>query len=553
MTRPSQAPHPNPSTALARVVVDEAAAQGVRRVVISPGSRSAALAIAAAEHPEVDTLVVIDERSASFHALGAALASQAPVAVLATSGTAPANFFPAIVEADMACVPLVAISADRPAELRGVGANQTIDQVALYGSKVRGYAGIEAPTEDVDSNLQWRKTVADLLTRTRGPKPGPVHLNVAFSEPTVPVPDDGRVTASPYPFATPRLEWVGATSGRQLAVGQPLDFPAERTLIVAGDGAYDRGGLMAEADRLGWPILATALSGLRGERVVAAYRRILREGVPGQLAPDAMIAIGAIGPDPTLDALIATSSRRIRVDVWGRSIDPGRNATEVHASDPVALLSAVDGMADPSWAGAWHEADDDARAAVTDVLMTTDGMTGGSVAHALNQVPWDALVVASSLPIRDVDAHLQRAGAVYANRGASGIDGFVSTCLGVASQSALTVGLAGDLSLLHDSNGFLHDGDIDLTLVVVDNGGGGLFDSLPQARHAPGYERLFVTDPQRDLAAVARFHHARVEGVDSVDELVKACRQGLRRGGLNVVIVPVDRGRDLAMRSQLFG
>lgn len=553
MSEPGPAPHPNPSTALARVVVDELVVNGVRRMVISPGSRSAALAIAAADHPDLQTIVVIDERSAAFHALGAARATGSPAAVLSTSGTAPANFFPAIVEADMSCVPLTVISADRPAELRGVGANQTIDQMELFGAKVRGHAVIEAPAADNDANEVWRQTVADLVAKSTAPKPGPVHLNIAFREPTVPVSDDGRSSAPPYPFATPRLDRNRPEPIGRLPVDETLDVSTKRTVIIAGDGAYDRRALVVEASRLGWPILATALSGLRGERVVTSYRRILRDGVPDALTPEGVVAIGAIGPDPTLEDLIAAAGQRVRVDAWGRRIDPRRNETSRHATDPVALLAGVDEVAERSWARVWSEAEEEARALSARILATRGGMTGGAVAHALNEIPWEALVVASSLPIREVDAHLRRAGPVYANRGASGIDGFVSTCLGVASQSAKTLGLAGDLSFLHDCNGFLHDGEIDLTLVVIDNGGGGLFDSLPLARHAPDYERLFVTDPQRDLTTLARFHGARVEEAGSRDGLVRACREGLSRSGLHVVVVPVDRSLDLEMRNQLFG
>jgi 2-succinyl-5-enolpyruvyl-6-hydroxy-3-cyclohexene-1-carboxylate synthase len=553
LTGPGPVGHPNPSTALARVVLDELAAGGVRRVVISPGSRSGALAIAADWHPEIETVVVIDERSAAFHATGAARASDRPVAVLATSGTAPANFFPAIVEADMACVPLIAISADRPAELRGVGANQTIDQVELFGSKVRGYAGIEAPTTGVDWNESWRTTVADLVTKAKGPTPGPVHLNVAFREPTVPVADDGRVSSSPYPFATPRLDRASPIDRDQRVAVEKLAISSPHTVIVAGDGAYDRAGLVAEATRLGWPILATALSGLRGERVVASYRRILGAGLPGELLPETVLALGAIGPEPGLEDLIAKAVRRIRIDRWGRSIDPGRNATGVYRTDPVEFLSGIEVSSDRAWVEVWQEAEDDARSLLDAALAESGTLTGGSVAQALNRVGWEALVVASSLPIREVDAHLRRGGPVYANRGASGIDGFVSTCLGVASELPRTLGVSGDISFLHDSNGFLHDATIDLTLVVVDNRGGGLFDSLPQAEHAPGYERLFVTDPHRNLEDLARFHRARVEQVDSIAGLVDACDGGLSRDGLDVVIAPVDRARDLAMRSQLFG
>lgn len=547
------APHPNPSTALARVIADELAARGIHLVVISPGSRSGALAIAAAGHRELDTRVVIDERSAAFHALGAARASRRPVAVLATSGTAPANFFPAVVEADMACVPLVAISADRPVELRGVGANQTIDQVELFGSKVRAYAGIEAPDPDVDGNAGWRRAVAGLVRKSQGPKPGPVHLNVAFREPTVPVADDGRVASPPYRFATPRIEeGQSLTIAEQLPVDAPLSVHG-RTVVIAGDGEYDRAALISETSRHGWPVLATALSGLRGERVVGSYRRILAGGIPGELAPDSVIAIGAIGPDPLLEDLIASAGRRIRIDAWGRSIDPGRNATTRLGVDPVTLIGGAETVSDPSWPIAWLEAEDESRREVESQLSSRARMTGAKTAAAINDIDWSALVVASSLPIREVDAHLHRAGPVFANRGASGIDGFVSTALGVASVIPRTLALGGDLSFLHDANGFLHDGAIDLTIVVVDNGGGGLFDSLPQARFAPDYERLFVTDPNRDLAALALFHGARVTEAGSRSDLVRAAGEALGRSGVDVIFVPIDRADDLEARTQLFG
>lgn len=553
MSEPTDpAPHPNPSTALARVVADELVARGVRLVVISPGSRSGALAIAAAGHPELDTRVVIDERSAAFHALGASRASSRPVAVVATSGTAPANFYPAVVEADMSCVPLLVVSADRPVELRGVGANQTIDQVELFGTKVRAYAGIEAPDPDVDGNAEWRRTIAGLLQRSRGPKPGPVHLNIAFREPTVPVEDDGRSVSAPYPFATPRVDASPALAPEQLAVEPPLSTP-ERTLVIAGDGAYDRKSLAIEAARLGWPVLATALSGMRGEGIIGAYRGILSGGIPRELEPEAVIAIGALGPDPVLEVLFAAASHRMRIDFWGRNIDPGRNSTARYNADPVRLIADVVPGPDASWLTAWLDAETKSRERLSGAVSSGTGMTGAKTASALNDIDWNALVVASSLPIREVDAHLRRSGPVFANRGASGIDGFVSTALGVASVMPRTLALAGDLSFLHDGNGFLHDGEIDLTMVVVDNGGGGLFDSLPQARFAPDYERLFVTDPNRDLTALARFHGARAREADSPEAIVRLVGDALGRSGLDVVLVRVDRVEDLEARAQLFG
>lgn len=543
--------HPNPSTALASVVIDELVVRGLRFIAISPGSRSAALAIAAALHPDVQTRVIIDERSAAFHALGVSLASGAPAAALATSGTAPANFFPAVVEADMAGVRLVTITADRPAELRGVGANQTIDQVELFGAKVRDYRGIEAPDGTEDSNDEWRETVAGLIDRATGPFPGPVHLNVAFREPTVPVADDGRTGGQAYVFPTPRN---GPRPGIDPVTDElfGLELDAHRGLVVAGDGDYDRHGLLDQARRLGWPVLATALSGLRGEEVVNAYHYLLEAGVPKAMTPSTVIAVGAIGPDPILEDLVVSSDVRIRVDRWGRHIDPRRNATRVVAADPIDVLAGVVGVADESWARSWLENDRVMRGKVELTLQDEVSLSGAVVGTLLNEIDRGALVVSSSLPIREIDAHLTSRGAVFANRGASGIDGFVSTALGVATIFPRTLALCGDLSLLHDSNGFLHDGEVDLTLVVIDNGGGGLFDSLPPARHAPEFERLFITPPGRDLSQLVKVHGARVQTVQSPAELIEAVSSGLSLTGIDVVLVPVDRSHDLSVRSRSY-
>lgn len=542
--------HPNPSTALARVVIDELASSGVGFLSIAPGSRSAALAIAADEHLDIETRVFIDERSAAFHALGVARAAGRPAAVIATSGTAPANFMPAVVEADMSCVPLIVISADRPAELRGVGANQTIDQVEMFGSKVRAYSGIEAPEADLDYNEDWRTTVSSLIGRANGAKPGPVHLNVAFREPTVPVTDDGRTRGDPYPFPTPRLDSVPSTEVPRTTSLPRLD--AMRGVVIAGDGDYDRDALIDACLILGWPVLATALSGLRGREVVSNYRYLLADGVPDELRPATIIAIGAIGPDPLLERLVAETGVRVRIDAWGRTIDPGRNATHVITGDVVRLLAKVEGIGEQSWRETWLSRDREIGDTVESDLAGEQSLSGAVIARMLNRTEWGALVVGSSLPIRELDAHLSRPGPIFANRGASGIDGFVSTALGVASVLPRTVAFCGDLTLLHDSNGFIHDGSIDLTVVVVDNHGGGLFDSLPQARHAPSFERLFITDPMRDLTVLARFHGADPAVVESVEELGAAVDRGLDRPGVDVVLAQVDRAHDLEVRSRSY-
>lgn len=542
--------HPNPSTALARVVVDELANCGVASIVLSPGSRSGALAIAASQHPDIGTRVVIDERSAAFHALGAARATGLPVAVVATSGSAPANFFPAIVEAGMSCVPLIAVSADRPAEMQGIGANQTIDQLEMFGSRVRGFAGIEAPEGAAqDLNREWRSKIAGLVSTARGRPPGPVHLNVRFREPTVPTADDGRTRGDEYPFPTPRLG-PGPSRDPGTAVKMP-ELSAGRGLVIAGDGEYDRDALAGSAGELGWPVLATALSGMRRDGMISTYHHLLAPGVRSEIRPSTVVAVGSVGPSSRVEELVASAETRIRIDRWGRRIDPRRNATHVLAGDVHDLLQGVSGVADAGWLAVWRAADRQCRARLDGALAGTDGMSGALVASTLNDVDWQSLVVASSLPIREVDAHLQRSGPVFANRGASGIDGFVSTALGVASRRPRTLALAGDLSLLHDSNGFLHDDSLDLTIVVVDNQGGGLFDSLPQAVHAPDYERLFVTAPNRDLGVLARFHGLRYAEAPDRETLRSAADEALERPGIDLIRVPVDRAYDLKVRTQL--
>ncbi|MDX1469286.1 MAG: 2-succinyl-5-enolpyruvyl-6-hydroxy-3-cyclohexene-1-carboxylic-acid synthase [Acidimicrobiia bacterium] len=545
---------PNPSTALARVVIDELARGGVRLAVVSPGSRSAALAIAASSHEAITTVVSIDERSAGFHALGWAKATGAPAALICTSGTAPANYLPAVVEASMSLASLVVVSADRPDELRGVGANQTIDQTELYGAHVRLFSQIGAPDASSDANLAWRSTVSGIVAAARGAlgKPGPAHLNVAFREPTVPVTDDGRTVGEIYPFDVSGSEHrirdrTPPTAALEVAEGAC-------GVVIAGEGRYDRARLRSAASRLGWPVLATALSGLRGDAdVVTAYHHLLAGGVPDRLRPSVVYAVGSLSPSDRLEALVASGDQRIRIDYWGRHIDPARNATNVIHADPAATLEA---LADaprcgPEWARRWEAADQSVIAAIDEHLGPNAASSGAAVASALNLAGWEVLVAASSLPIREVDAHIRRRGTVIANRGASGIDGFVSTALGVARSAHGTVALAGDLSLLHDSNGFLIDPRPDMVVVVIDNGGGGLFDSLPTAAHAPDYERLFVTPHHRDLAALSAFHRLNYREADNARDVIASVDDGLATSGVSLIRVAVDRSDDLATRRKL--
>lgn len=547
---------PNPSTAQARALVDELHRHGVRLAVISPGSRSAALAIAFEEHPAVETRVVLDERSAAFLALGHARASEVPVVAVSTSGTAVANYLPAVVEADLSMVPLILMTADRPPELRHVGSNQTIDQVGVFGDRTRWFCDVGLADITLDLNGYWRSTISQAVARANGhgSRPGPVHLNLSFREPTVPVSDDGRTQSDSYAFSI-----EGRSDGSPWQVdGVARPGPADlgllegsRGVVVAGQGDYDRNQLVAESERLGWPILATALSGLRGDNAVDTYHHLLVDGVPPPLTPDLVITIGHIGPSDRFSSLTGVTCPQIHLDRWGAWRDPRRQSTHIVEADPVGTLHSFDNVADNAWKSLWDSGDREMRSALDERITAEPNLSGPAIARSIGATRADQVVVSSSMPVRDVDAHMRSAARVFANRGASGIDGFVSTALGIATGRKSTLALTGDLSFLHDAGGLVIDELPDVVFVVVDNDGGGLFDHLPQAVHSPDFERLFVAPHGRDLTRLARAHGLKGLEVDAVEDLVAEADSGMAEGGAHVLVAKVDRETDLKMRRAL--
>ena len=547
---------PNPSIAQARAMVDEFYRHGVVLAVISPGSRSASLAIAFEEHEGIATRVILDERSAGFHALGHARATGKAAVCVATSGTAVANFLPAIVEAGEDLVPLIAMTADRPPELRHIGANQTLDQVGIFGDRVRWFCDVGVADSASDLNAYWRTTVSQAVARSAGfgGRPGPVHLNVAFREPTAPVSDDGRTSSDPYSH-----EIAGRSGGvpwQRHEIASPGsvdlgDLEGRRGLIIAGQTQAPLDGLGDVAADLGWPVLATALSGLRGHDSITAYHHILVDGVPASLEPEVVITIGAIGPSDRLGALTALDCPQVQLNRWGAWTDPRRHGTQMLHADPVKTLQTIGGGAESDWTEEWKAADDLVRGALDQRLGEKQQMTGALVARRLSEAPWESLAVASSMPVRDVDAHTLRDGLVVGNRGVSGIDGFVSMTLGVAGSRPRTLGLSGDLSFLHDVSGFFVDDLPDAVFVVVDNGGGGLFDLLPHASHAPEFERLFVTPHDVDIAQLAKVLDLNTQVVGNTESLSQTLADALDSGGAHVLVVPVDREEDLKGRKEL--
>jgi 2-succinyl-5-enolpyruvyl-6-hydroxy-3-cyclohexene-1-carboxylate synthase len=553
----------NPSTAFGRVFGDELARCGLREVVLAPGSRSTPLAMACGDLEREGRLrlhVRIDERSASFTALGLAKASRRPAAVLCTSGTAAANFHPAVVEADESGIPLLVLTADRPPELRATGANQAIDQVKLYGGAVRWFFEAGVPERRTGAAAYWRSLACQAWGQAAGSAggfPGPVHLNLAFRDPLTPElpgaagdrdwPEslDGRADGKPWTRFEPR----------DTASGQ-LELPwTERGVVVCGDGDYDAAALVELAEQAGWPVLAEPSSGARhGPNALPAYQYLL--ATPEFMAdhrPDVLVSAGRPGLSRPQSALLAGSaSRHVVIGLGpGRWADPQRAATDVAAG--LRLRGAP--AATTPWLDGWLRADEAARRAVDAVLDGEDRLTEPRLARDLVLgLPEDALLwTASSMPVRDIDFHaVTRADIrVLASRGTSGIDGTTSAAIGAAlAHGGPAFALIGDLAFLHDAPGLALGPDEprpDLCLVVVNNDGGGIFSTLEQAAFTGSFERLFGTPHGVALDHLAAAFGLSYQRLDQPEDLGKA----LPGTGLRIVEAQTDRAAGAALRGRL--
>ena len=620
----------NPSTAFAVTLVNELVRCGLREAVLAPGSRSAPLAIALWEKSTAPgglrLHVRIDERSAAFLALGLAKASGRPVPVICTSGTAAANFHPAVIEADESGVPLLVLTADRPPELRGTGANQAIDQLKLYGGAVRWFAEAGVPEARPGMNAYWRSLACHAWAAASGADggfPGPVHLNLPLRDPLVPgLPDAGGpagpgIAAAgdgwPEPLAgrdggAPWIRWAGtgqagwparpgtvstsSHSGNPSTVshsstistashsstsshsgiatragwGEPgtLDLPwTERGVIVAGDGAAGPSGLLRLAAAAGWPVLAEPSSGARqGGHALGAYQYLLEH--PAFLAahrPDLVICAGrpglSRGQTSFLRQAAADGARQVILAQGpGRWADPARTATDVAAA---VRLAGLPGRRPAGWLRDWREADEAAGGAVDAILDAGDELTEPRLARDLAAAMPDGALLwaASSLPIRDLDRHLApRDGLrVLSSRGASGIDGLISSAAGAAlahqaSGGGPAAALLGDIAFLHDAPGLFagpEEARPDLVLVVANNDGGGIFSALEQAAVPAPFERVFGTPHGArlaGLAAAAGIGHTLVARAADLPAALKG-------DGIRVVEVAADRAAGTTLRRRL--
>jgi len=565
----------NANTALASAFVEELARGGLRHAVVSPGSRSTPLAVALWRQPEIEVTVIVDERSAGFFALGAAQASGEAVALLCTSGTAVANCHPAVCEADESALPLIVLSADRPPELRGIGAGQTIDQIGIFGSAVRWFCEVGTHAAGDDGLLHYRSVACRALAAARGEvRPGPVHLNLPWREPLAPVPVEGAVTATD-PLA------LEGRDGRPLTAVTRLDLEPSAFLLdeVAGHIGDAISGVIVAGRQLdpelreplahlarvsGFPILAEPTSQLRSgphdrSHVVAAYDLLLREEhFARSVVPDLVLRFGAMPTSKPLRAWLAASgASEIAIDPYGGWDEPTNRAAAILRADPTELASGwtarLEGLEGRERAAPerWTEAEAAAQAALSAAFADGTEISEPALHRALGAAHRDGDLVytASSMPIRDQEAFLPAAGTdvlFLSNRGANGIDGLLSSGIGAAHASGRpTTVITGDLGLLHDVGGLaaLREVSTPVRIVVIDNDGGGIFHFLPQEQTLDGgeFEALLVTPRGVNAAKAAALFDLPHRRLGSLAELPEALA-----AGTGLIEVKTDRGANVA-------
>jgi 2-succinyl-5-enolpyruvyl-6-hydroxy-3-cyclohexene-1-carboxylate synthase len=552
---------------LLRAFVDELARCGMRAACTSPGSRSTPLVVALAREERLECFSHVDERSAAFFALGHAKADGRPAALACTSGTAAAHYAPAVIEAHEARVPMLVLTADRPPELRETGAGQTIDQIKLFGTAAKWFFEV-GDHEATPERLRWMRTLAcrAYWTALTG-RPGPVHLNFGLREPLVPPADlgadfSGRSDGRPF---VARLAPTAQLAPDALAGVAEIVAGTPRGIVVSGreertpdlPGAIDTFGAA-----VGYPVLADPLGGARrGAAAVAHYDALLRdEAFAAAQRPDLVLRVGDLPTSkPLRQWLAALDATQVAIDPDGAWQDPDAVVALSLGLDPASTMSALANLGrrtpDPAWLAGWRDADAAAARAI-DVALGEE-LSEPRVAAELGAIlPPEAIVfVASSMPIRDVETFFgvrDDPPRVLANRGANGIDGLVSTAYGVAAaRLSPVVLLIGDVALAHDLGGLLTGArhGIPLTIVALDNGGGGIFDFLPVATQTDVFERHVATPTGLDLARAAALYGARHVPVATVAQL----HAGLEESeGTTILHVSSDRAANVVLHRRVW-
>ena len=544
-------------------LVDEWVRLGVAHAVVSPGSRSTPMAIALASNPKIALHVFHDERSASFAALGIGLQSGVPAVLLCTSGTAAAQFFAAVIEANYAHVPLLVCTADRPPELQGVGAPQTINQTNLYGTFVRKF--IDAGLADDAKSSKWRAIARDAFSATVGVNRGPCHVNFPFREPLVGV---AGVLPAVDAHSPVRVSADVATASERKKLS--LALRAERGLIIVGNGIDQPRFILELAAKLKWPVVADPRSNCRvapesshGATVVSCADVVLRHQPSAEsLQPTVVVRIG----DPPVSKVVnqwlaKCGAEQIAITQQPSLIDPDKVVT-THIVGSINELfmemsRGADVRSETEWISSWKHSEKMARTALggkfAEQVQLTEPLCAVTVSESV--ASGSSVVVSSSMPVRDLEwfAPARDGLRVFSNRGVNGIDGVVSTAVGIAlSSKAPTALLIGDIAVLHDSNGLLNlvKRDVLMKIIVVDNEGGGIFSFLPQAEamESAQFEQLFGTPHSVDFESLAKAHGIPFIWVKTADEL----RRELGNSQTSMIGVRTDRKKNVDDHNELY-
>ncbi len=562
----------NLNTLWASVLVETLVRCGLKTAIICPGSRSAPLTIAFAQHPAVEAIPVLDERSASFFALGIAKQTNRPVVLVCTSGTAGANFYPAVIEARESRVPLLVLTADRPPELRDCNAGQAIDQQKLFGDFVNHYCELAIPELDL-SRLQYlRQRLVQGYQHCLYPLSGSVHINIPLRDPLVPIVDPivmDWVDRIPKDFFDHLQIFTKPT------LSQTVQIPtSQQGLIIAGVAQPDNPSQYARsiakiAHVTGFPVLAEALSPIRNyvhlydRNLVSTYDTILRSLEFAEiLKPDFILRIGEMPTSKVLRQwLEAISVETWIIDDCDRSLDPLHSRTRNVLTSVVAFaesLEAADETPDLTYCQAWENAEVQVRGTIDRLLESETNHFEGKVAWLLSQVLPSStpLFISNSMPVRDMEYFWKpndRTYQPYINRGANGIDGSLSTALGIAHQNQSAIMLTGDLSLLHDTNGFLIRSHFQgsLTIVLLNNNGGGIFGMLPIAQFNPPFEEFFSTPQNIEFEQLCKTYQVSHELMNDWKQLSDRL-QTLPKQGIRVLEVKCDRVFDANWRKENF-
>lgn len=559
--------------------VDELVRSGTRHAVISPGSRSTPLALLMAEHPDLKIWLQVDERSAAFFALGIAKSKNEPVAIVCTSGTAAANYYPAVIEAKLSRIPLVVLTADRPYELRDSGAPQTIDQVRLFGTYPKWFVDMALPEESGDLLRYSRITASRAVSTAIATPAGPIHVNLPFREPLLPdlsLPslwEGGREAGKSY---------TAVISGSRTCSDDDLQSLTkeltsyQKGVIVCGpvnEGASFATELVKLSEKLQFPILADPLSQLRTgshkkDTIIDAYDAFLRvPAFTSRLKPDVIIRFGAMPVSKALLLYIKNNPtcRQIIIDDGAGWRDPTLTASDFIYASPFDFCSRISSFVKgqkkeaKKWLKTWQDVNSISKEAISQAAVHDKMNEGQAMLEAVSMLPDQASIfVGNSMPIRDLDTFLfnqSKQIRTFANRGANGIDGVVSTALGASLHSEPLVLVIGDLSFFHDLNGLLPAKlySLNATIIVVNNDGGGIFSFLPQAENkSKHFEQLFGTPIGLHFKHVVEMYGGKFVRATDWNVFRNVYEDSLKTNGLKVIEVVTDRSENVRLHKQIW-